>query len=62
VGDALATLRELPAASVDAVIADPLYCSDGITAADRTNQTARRKYVSTAATRTPIERPHGSLP
>lgn len=52
VGDALTTLRELPAASVDAVIADPPYCSGGITAADRTNQTARHKYVSTNATHT----------
>lgn len=50
VGDALTTLRELPAACVDAVIADPPYCSGGTTAADRTTQTARRKYVSTDAT------------
>lgn len=50
VGDALSTLRELPAASVDAVVADPPYCSGGITAADRTGQTARHKYVSTNAT------------
>ncbi|MGH3193077.1 MAG: DNA-methyltransferase [Streptosporangiaceae bacterium] len=52
VGDALTTLRELPSQSVDAVIADPPYCSGGITAVDRTNQTARRKYVSTDATHT----------
>jgi site-specific DNA-methyltransferase (adenine-specific) len=50
VGDALSALRELPDASVDAVIADPPYCSGGITAADRVNHTARRKYVSTNAT------------
>jgi site-specific DNA-methyltransferase (adenine-specific) len=52
VGDALTTLRELPAQSIDAVIADPPYCSGGITAADRMNQTARHKYVSTNATHT----------
>lgn len=52
VGDALTTLRELPSGSVDAVIADPPYCSGGTTAVDRTNQTARRKYVSTDATHT----------
>jgi site-specific DNA-methyltransferase (adenine-specific) len=50
VGDALTTLRELPDSSVDAVIADPPYCSGGTTAADRTNHTARGKYVSTNAT------------
>jgi site-specific DNA-methyltransferase (adenine-specific) len=49
-GDALTTLRELPAASVDAVIADPPYSSGGTTAADRTSQTARGKYVSSNAT------------
>lgn len=49
VGDALTNLRELPDESVDAVIADPPYCSGGITAADRMNQTARHKYVSTNA-------------
>lgn len=52
VGDALTTLRELPAASVDAVIGDPPYCSGGTSAADRTNETARRKYVSSYATHT----------
>jgi site-specific DNA-methyltransferase (adenine-specific) len=51
-GDALSVLRDLPAGSVDAVIADPPYCSGGTTPADRTNQTARRKYVSTSAMHT----------
>ena len=49
-GDALTTLRELPSASVDAVIADPPYSSGGTTSADRMGQTARSKYVSTNAT------------
>ena len=49
VGDALSVLRELPPGSVDAVIADPPYCSGGITTVDRTAHTARRKYVSTNA-------------
>jgi site-specific DNA-methyltransferase (adenine-specific) len=49
-GDALLTLRDLPAASVDAVIADPPYSSGGTTSADRTSQTARGKYVSSNAT------------
>jgi site-specific DNA-methyltransferase (adenine-specific) len=52
VGDALSVLRDLPVGSVDAVIADPPYCSGGTTPTDRTNQTARRKYVSTSAMHT----------
>jgi site-specific DNA-methyltransferase (adenine-specific) len=48
-GDALAIMRELPAQSVDAVIADPPYSSGGITTAERTNKTARDKYVSSNA-------------
>ena len=51
-GDALSVLRDLPAASLDAVIADPPYSSGGTTSADRTGQTARGKYVSTNATHT----------
>lgn len=51
-GDALTVLRELPSESVDAVIADPPYSSGGITAADRTSQTARGKYVSSGAKHT----------
>ena len=51
-GDALLTMRDLPSASVDAVIADPPYSSGGITTADRTGQTARGKYVSTNARHT----------
>lgn len=51
-GDALLTLRNLSAASVDAVIADPPYSSGGTTSADRTGQTARGKYVSSNATHT----------
>ena len=52
VGDALSILRELPAHSVDAVIADPPYSSGGTTTADRTSKTARGKYVSTNAMHT----------
>ncbi|SRR6266545_2058609 len=48
-GDALSVLRELPPASVDAIIADPPYASGGITTAARTTQSARGKYVSTNA-------------
>src|SRR5579859_7653963 len=51
-GDALAVLGHLPSDSIDAVIADPPYCSGGITAVDRTSHTARRKYVSTSAAHT----------
>jgi site-specific DNA-methyltransferase (adenine-specific) len=48
-GDALTVLQGLPAASVDAVITDPPYCSGGASAAARTNQSARAKYVSSDA-------------
>lgn len=43
-GEALALLRELPDASVDAVITDPPYSSGGFTRGDRTNDTTS-KYV-----------------
>jgi site-specific DNA-methyltransferase (adenine-specific) len=52
VGDAFLTMRDLPAGSVDAVIADPPYSSGGTTSAERTGQTARGKYVSTSARHT----------
>lgn len=45
-GDALAVLRDLPTASVDAVITDPPYNSGGRTMSDRTKASARGKYVS----------------
>ncbi|WP_067799879.1 DNA-methyltransferase [Actinomadura formosensis] len=48
-GDALPVLRALPDNSVDAVIADPPYCSGGASTATRTNNSARSKYVSTNA-------------
>lgn len=44
--DALAVLRELPAASVDAVITDPPYSSGGMMRGDRV-QDAKTKYVQT---------------
>lgn len=48
-GDALTVLHTLPTGSVDAVITDPPYNSGGTTPASRTNQTARKKYVSSDA-------------
>lgn len=45
-GDALAVLRELPDASVDAVITDPPYSSGGMVRGDRIGSTGD-KYVST---------------
>jgi len=42
-GDALAVLRDLPTASVDAVITDPPYSSGGMVRGDRTNA-AQDKY------------------
>ncbi|GAA2298419.1 site-specific DNA-methyltransferase [Actinomadura luteofluorescens] len=48
-GEVLATLRTMPAASVDAVIADPPYSSGGAFRGDRTFQPSDRKYVSTGA-------------
>ncbi|MGZ4621486.1 MAG: DNA-methyltransferase [Blastococcus sp.] len=47
-GDALAVLRELPDASVDAVITDPPYSSGGMTRGDRSQDTGV-KYVSSNA-------------
>lgn len=45
-GDALAVLPTLPDASVDAVITDPPYNSGGRTTTERTQSSARCKYVS----------------
>lgn len=45
-GDALAVLRDLPTASVDALITDPPYSSGGMVRGDRTQGTGA-KYVST---------------
>jgi site-specific DNA-methyltransferase (adenine-specific) len=45
-GDALTVLHALPTSSADAVITDPPYNSGGLTAAQRTSDTARGKYVS----------------
>lgn len=46
-GDALAVLRELPTASVDAVITDPPYSSGGMVRGDRTQAGTHRKYSGT---------------
>ena len=43
-GDALAVLRELPSASVDAVITDPPYSSGGMMRGDRANTNVKAKY------------------
>lgn len=48
-GDALAVLRALPTASVDAVIADPPYSSGGAFRGDRAGRSAATKYVTTDA-------------
>lgn len=47
-GDALAVLRDLPTASVDALVTDPPYSSGGMTRGDRTAST-RTKYVRSDA-------------
>lgn len=44
-GDALAVLRDLPTASVDALITDPPYSSGGMVRGDRTNGDLDAKYV-----------------
>jgi site-specific DNA-methyltransferase (adenine-specific) len=46
-GDALAVLRELPDASVDAVITDPPYSSGGMVRGDRAQPGSHRKYSGT---------------
>lgn len=43
--DALAVLRDLPTASVDALITDPPYSSGGMVRGDRTNGDLDAKYV-----------------
>lgn len=48
-GDSLAVLRELPDASVDAVVADPPYSSGGAFRGDRTLRNSGDKYVTTGA-------------
>lgn len=46
-GDALAVLRELPDASVDAVLTDPPYSSGGQYRGDRAGRDVHAKYVQT---------------
>src|SRR5690606_18051876 len=43
-GDALATLAELPSASIDAVVTDPPYSSGGMVRGDRTQTDVKAKY------------------
>lgn len=47
-GDALAVLRDLPTASVDALITDPPYSSGGMVRGDRTAPAEHGKYSGTA--------------
>lgn len=47
-GDALAVLRELPDASVDAVITDPPYSSGGMVRGDRTQSTTTKYSLGKA--------------
>lgn len=47
-GDALAALREIPSASVDAVITDPPYSSGGMIRGDRV-QDVHTKYVNSSS-------------
>ena len=47
-GDSLAVLRELPAASVDAVVTDPPYSSGGMVRADRVTD-VHTKYVKSTS-------------
>ena len=48
-GDALAILRELPDASVDALVTDPPYSSGGFTRGDRTVQPGTKYLETTSA-------------
>ena len=47
--DALAVLRELPTASVDALITDPPYSSGGMVRGDRAGASTTSKYVTTGS-------------
>lgn len=48
-GDALAVLRHLDTASVDALITDPPYSSGGFTRGDRVGQSPTAKYVTSGS-------------
>ncbi|MBF6328747.1 DNA-methyltransferase [Nocardia transvalensis] len=48
-GEALATMRDLPTASFDALITDPPYCSGGTSTPDRTSRTAHEKYTDSGS-------------
>jgi len=54
-GDALAFLRELPSASVDAVITDPPYSSGAATLTARRNASPSRKYITSGSERTFVD-------
>src|SRR3546814_3946641 len=48
-GEAWNYLRDMPAASVHAVVTDPPYSSGGMTRSDRALQTTATKYASTGS-------------
>ena len=52
-GDALAVLRELPTASVDAIITDPPYSSGGMVRGDRATPGTHGKYQGDAVNHKP---------
>src|SRR6185295_14565976 len=51
-GDALARLRTLPDASIDAVIADEPYSSGGTSSRERISRSPRDKYQTSGTERT----------
>lgn len=51
VGDCLAVMRDIPADTVGAVIADPPYASGGVSTAERIRSTTLAKYVSSDSSR-----------
>lgn len=54
-GDSLAVLRQLPDASIDAVITDPPYSSGGFTRGDRTGDTKAKYLQSDSGNRDRLE-------
>lgn len=45
-GEAMDVMRQIPDATVDALVTDPPYCSGGTSTVDRTSRSASDKYVS----------------
>ena len=59
VGDCLAVMRDIPADTVGAVIADPPYASGGVSIAERIRSTPLAKYVSSDSSRQAMPDLHG---